>query len=172
VLVVGRRPFRDESAGERGESGGVGGAVRMVWFDPGLLENEEGMELTAEGRWEGEHRGGRWKCNEWVLDAPPPGQEHGQWDDAPSEQGTAGAGAWPCGFCSARTRTLFDVMGGPWRFERCELRGARLTVLSATHGAANVELERCTLGGVNAFDAQAAAVRTPGALRARLPCSW
>ena len=56
MLVVGRRPFRDESAGERGESGGVGGAVRMVWFDPGLLENEEGMELTAEGRWEGDCR--------------------------------------------------------------------------------------------------------------------
>ena len=55
---------------------------------------------------------------------------------------------------------------------QCDTLLTRLTVLSATHGAANVELERCTLGGVNAFDAQAAAVRTPGALRARLPCSW
>eukprot|EP00277_Geminigera_cryophila_P008403 CAMPEP_0179406500 /NCGR_PEP_ID=MMETSP0799-20121207/926_1 /TAXON_ID=46947 /ORGANISM="Geminigera cryophila, Strain CCMP2564" /LENGTH=81 /DNA_ID=CAMNT_0021177565 /DNA_START=65 /DNA_END=307 /DNA_ORIENTATION=- len=51
-------------------------------------------------------------------------------------------------------------MGGPWVFEDCALKGARLVVLRLTYPTANVTVNKCTLGGLNGFDSDAEAWQT------------
>uniref|UniRef100_A0A7S0HCQ2 Right handed beta helix domain-containing protein n=1 Tax=Hanusia phi TaxID=3032 RepID=A0A7S0HCQ2_9CRYP len=132
----------------------------IISFDPMKMTNDEGMTFTTAGRWEGMHSGGKWEANVWNPNFP----------EFRLEQSTMNKLKYlytkpfvhipvihqylPCEFCNDREKNVFNIMGGPWNFTRCQVRGAKIVLVRLTYMKAKVSLHDCLIAGLqNILDA-------------------